>query len=48
MNEIEFNTLLNNNRDLIKTKVDVLTLYTHYYLINKRFQLRENGQVRMY
>lgn len=42
---VDFTTLLNKYRDLVKTKTDVVALYTHYYLVNSSFQLTNNKEV---
>jgi hypothetical protein len=48
MNYLEFNEYLNKNKCEGQSKVDVIALYTHYYLLKWGFGLLNEKRVRRY
>jgi hypothetical protein len=45
---LEFSAYLNNNKYLGQSKVDVIALYTHFYLLKRGFGLINKEGVRRY
>ncbi len=45
---LEFSACLNNNKYFGQSKVDVITLYTHFYLLKRGFGLINKEGVRRY